>query len=304
MATDTLTAARAAAPAARPRRRTSIDRAPSWLTWAFVAVLTLAFLVPVLWAVLSAFKPAGQIVSRPLAFDPAELTLDNFAKMFRDVPIWTGFANTAIVLVVKGGLTMFFAPLAGYAFAKYDFRGKGVLFGAVLATLMLPIVVLIIPLLLQMKVLGWVNTYQGLILPGAIDAFAIFWMRQTIAAVPNELLDAARIDGCGEFGIFWRVVVPVIRPGLAGLAVLTTMNIYNDFVWPVIVTSSERMQTLQVVLSALAANITGKTITADFATVWGELLAASAVAMVPLLVVFLVLQKHFVNGILAGSVKG
>ncbi|MCV2395643.1 carbohydrate ABC transporter permease [Actinotalea sp. M2MS4P-6] len=306
MANDTLLAP-TARPALAPRRRrrtTSVDRAPSWLTWAFVAALTVAFLVPVLWAVLSAFKPAGQIVSQPLSFDLSQATTENFAKMFRDVPIWTGFGNTAIVLVVKGGLTMFFAPLAGYAFAKYEFPGKNFLFGAVLATLMLPIVVLIIPLLLEMKILGWVNTYWGLILPGAIDAFAIFWMRQTIAAVPDELLDAARIDGCGEFGIFWRIVVPVIRPGLAGLAVLTTMNIYNDFVWPVIVTSSERMQTLQVVLSSLAANITGQTITADFATVWGELLAASAVAMVPLLIAFLVLQKHFVNGILAGSVKG
>jgi multiple sugar transport system permease protein len=169
---------------------------------------------------------------------------------------------------------------------------------------MLPTLVLIIPLLLQMSQLGWVNTYQALILPGSIDAFAIFWMRQTIASVPDELLDAGRVDGAGEFGLFWRIVMPVIRPGLAALAVLTTMNIYNDFVWPVIVASDERMQTLQVVLSTLAQNISGNRIGADFATVWGELLAASSLAMVPLLVIFLALQRHFINGILAGSVKG
>jgi ABC-type glycerol-3-phosphate transport system permease component len=174
----------------------------------------------------------------------------------------------------------------------------------VLITLMLPTIVLIIPLLLQMKELGWVNTYQALILPGAIDAFAIFWMRQVISAVPDELLDAARVDGCSEFGIFWRVVVPVIRPGLAGLAVLTIMNIYNDFVWPVIVASSERMATLQVVLSTLAQNITGNRIGADYATVTAELLAASSIALIPLLVLFIALQRHFINGILAGSVKG
>ncbi|MCS0498509.1 carbohydrate ABC transporter permease [Protaetiibacter mangrovi] len=271
---------------------------------AFLVVLAVAFLAPVVWAVLSAFKPANDIIRHPLEFDPSTFGLQNFVGMFQDVPIAHGFLNTAIVLLVKGSITLFCAPLAAYAFAKYDFRGKSLLFGTVLITLMLPTIVLIIPLLLEMKELGWVNTYQALILPGAVDAFAIFWMRQVIAAVPDELLDAARVDGCGEFGLYWRIVVPIIRPGLAGLAVLTVMNIYNDFVWPVVVASSERMATLQVVLSTLASTISGNKIGADYATVTGELLAASTVALVPLLVIFFLLQKHFINGILAGSVKG
>lgn len=285
---------------ARPRRRAR----PAVGSQLFLLLLTLAFLSPVAWAILSAFKPAIDIIRHPLAFDVTRFTLDNFAEMFADVPIAQGFLNTAIVLVVKGGITMFFAPLAAYAFAKYDFPLKNVLFGAVLLTLMLPTIVLIIPLLLEMKELGWVNTYQALILPGSVDAFAIFWMRQVIAAVPDELLDAARVDGCGEFGIFWRVIVPVIRPGLAGLAVLTVMNIYNDFVWPVVIANTGQMATLQVMLSTLAQNITGNKIGADYATVTGEVLAASSVALVPLLVVFILLQRHFINGILAGSVKG
>jgi ABC-type glycerol-3-phosphate transport system permease component len=270
----------------------------------FLLILTVAFLAPVAWAVVSAFKPAGDIIRDPLGFNPATFTLDNFRGMFQDVPIASGFLNTGIVLLLKGAITLFCAPLAAYAFAKYDFRGKNLIFGTVLLTLMLPTIVLIIPLLLEMKELGWVNTYQALILPGSVDAFAIFWMRQVIAAVPDELLDAARVDGCGEFGIFWRIVVPVIRPGLAGLAVLTIMNIYNDFVWPVVVASSSKMATLQVVLSTLAQNISGNKIGADYATVTGELLAASSVALIPLLILFIVLQKHFINGILAGSVKG
>ncbi|WP_166350699.1 carbohydrate ABC transporter permease [Phytoactinopolyspora limicola] len=270
----------------------------------FLMVLLVAFLAPVVWALLSALKPANDIIRAPLTFDPSTVTLDNYIAMFRDVPIGQGFVNTGIVLVAKGAITMFFAPLAAFAFAKYRFVGKNVIFGAVLVTLMLPTIVLIIPLLLQMKEFGWVNTYQALILPGSVDAFAIFWMRQVISAVPDELLDAARVDGSGEFGIFWRVVVPVIRPGLAGLAVLTTMNIYNDFVWPVVVASSDRMATLQVMLSTLAQNITGNRIGADYATVTGELLAASSVALIPLLVLFILLQRHFINGILAGSVKG
>ena len=297
--TTTATAPTTAPPA--PRR---LHRRPLIGSNIFLLVLTVAFLAPVVWAILSAFKPAGDIIRDPLGFDPATFTLDNFRGMFQDVPIASGFVNTGIVLVVKGAITLFCAPLAAYAFAKYDFRGKNLIFGTVLLTLMLPTIVLIIPLLLEMKELGWVNTYQALILPGSVDAFAIFWMRQVIAAVPDELLDAARVDGCGEFGIFWRIVVPVIRPGLAGLAVLTIMNIYNDFVWPVVVASSGSMSTLQVVLSTLAQDISGNKVGADYATVTGELLAASSVALVPLLILFIVLQKHFINGILAGSVKG
>jgi multiple sugar transport system permease protein len=271
---------------------------------AFLMLLLVAFLFPVAWALLSSFKPADDIVRSPLTFDFSAFTFDNYTAMFQDVPIGQGFVNTAVVLLFKGAATMLLAPLAAFAFAKYEWIGKNLVFGAVLITLMLPTIVLIIPLLLEMKELGWVNTYQALILPGAVDAFAIFWMRQVVSAVPDELMDAARVDGCGEFAIFWRVVVPVIRPGLAGLGVLTVMNIYNDFVWPVVAASTERMATLQVVLSTLAQNITGNRIGADYAAVTGELLAASSVALVPLLVLFILLQRHFINGILAGSVKG
>lgn len=290
----------APAPAARPRRGVLA----SISSHAFLVALTVAFLAPVAWAIVSAFRPAADIIGDPMGIDLTTLTLDNFTRMFADVPIGQGFVNTAIVLVVKGTLTLVLAPLAAYGFAKYRFPLKDLLFGTVLLTLMLPTIVLIIPLLLEMKELGWVNTYQALILPGAIDAFAIFWMRQVIAAVPDELLDAARVDGCGELGIYVRIVVPVIRPALAGLGVLTVMNIYNDFVWPVVIASSERMATLQVVLSTLAQNITGNRIGADYATVTGELLAAASIALVPLLVIFILLQRHFINGILAGSVKG
>ncbi|NUP01550.1 MAG: carbohydrate ABC transporter permease [Nonomuraea sp.] len=275
---------------------------PGIAQYVVLTLLALAFLYPIWWAVSSSLKPAAEIITNPLSV--GELTLDNYRAMFADVPIGTGFANTALVLVVKGAMTMFFCPLAGYAFAKYDFPGRNALFGVVMLTLMLPTLVLVIPLLLEMSTLGWVNTYQALILPGSVDAFSIFWMRQTIAAIPDELIDAGRVDGAGEFGIFAKVVLPVIRPGLAALAVLTTMNVYNDFVWPVVAVNDTAHQTLQVVLSTLAQNVTGNRVGADFATVWGELLAAGSIALLPLLVIFVLLQRHFINGILAGSVKG
>ncbi len=211
---------------------------PASSQYVLLTLLALAFLYPIWWAISSSFKPAAEIITSPLSIGAP--TLDNYRAMFADVPIGTGFANTALVLAVKGAMTMFFCPLAGYAFAKYAFPGKDLLFGVVLLTLMLPTLVLIIPLLLEMSALGWVNTYQALILPGSIDAFSIFWMRQTIAAIPDELIDAGRVDGAGEFGIFAKVVLPVIRPGMAALAVLTTMNVYNDFVWPVVAVNEPR----------------------------------------------------------------
>ncbi|MEJ7648223.1 MAG: carbohydrate ABC transporter permease [Nakamurella sp.] len=304
MTTTTTTTAIETTPPVIVPRVTGPRSRPPIVQNVFLLLMTVGFLFPVVWALLSAFKPATDIIRDPLGFDPGTFTLDNFTGMLRDVPVGTGFLNTGIVLLIKGSLTLFFAPLAGYAFAKYRFRGKNLIFGTVLLTLMLPTIVLIIPLLLEMKQLGWINTYQALILPGSVDAFAIFWMRQVISSVPDELLDASRVDGCGEFAIFWRVVLPIIRPGLAGLAVLTIMNIYNDFVWPVVAASSSKMATLQVVLSTLAQNISGSKVGADYATVTGELLAASSLALVPLLILFIALQKQFIAGILAGSVKG
>ncbi|MBU8553845.1 MULTISPECIES: carbohydrate ABC transporter permease [Streptomyces] len=286
------------------RHKSYSQTRPSPWQYVVLAGLAVLFVYPIWWAISSSLKPANDIVRSPLSFSPGSLTLDNYRAMLDDVPLGTGFLNTLLVVAVKGTLTMCLCPLAGYAFAKYRFPGRNLLFGILMLTLMLPTLVLIIPLLLQMSQLGWVNTYQALILPGSIDAFSIFWMRQTIAAVPDELLDAGRVDGAGELRIFARIVVPVIRPGIAALGVLTVMNISNDFVWPVVAVNDENHQTLQVVLSTLAQNVTGNRIGADFSTVWGELLAAGSLALLPVLLLFVLLQRHFINGILAGSVKG
>ncbi len=270
-----------------------------------LTVTALAFLYPLWWALSNSIKPPQQIITDSLGFNPRTATLANYRSMLAAVPIGTGFENTAIVVLIKGSITLFFCPLAGFAFAKYSFPGKRAMFGAVLVTLMLPILVLIIPLLVEMSNLNWINTFQALILPGSIDAFSIFWMRQIIQAVPEELLDAARIDGATEFGLYWRVVLPVIRPGLAALGVLTFMNIYNDFVWPVVAVNDTSKETLQVVLSTLSQGLSGGKATGlDFTQVWGQLLAASSLAMLPVLIVFILLQRHFINGLMAGSVKG
>jgi ABC-type glycerol-3-phosphate transport system permease component len=232
------------------------------------------------------------------------LSLDNFSNLFAAVPLGIGFKNTAIILLTKGPLTLFLCPLAGFGFAKYQFRGKNVLFTFVLATLFLPAIVFLIPLLLEMNSFGWVNTFPALIFPGAVGAFYIFWMRQQMGDVPDELLDAGRIDGCSPFGLFWRVALPVVRPALAALAVLTFLDIYNDFVWPVVVTNTSDMQTLQVMLSALYTQINSVQVGNAGVSAWGEVLAASSLATLPVLVLFVALQRQFIRGVLSGSLKG
>jgi multiple sugar transport system permease protein len=273
----------------------------SYLLLALAVIVTF---YPIFWMVMSSLKPGAEIATAPLGVDFHTLTLGNYRSLLAAVPMWVGFQNTGIVLLVQGSITLLFCPLAGFAFAKFRFRGRQSLFVLVLATLMLPPIAMIIPLLFEMAALNWVDTYQGLIAPGLVNAFAIFWMRQQIAGVPDELLEAARIDGCTPLGIYWRIILPVIRPALAALAIFTFLGVYNDFVWPVIITSSDQMQTLQVMLSNLALQINNAQPGATGHDIWGEVLAASTIATLPILLLFIVLQRQFIRGILAGSVKG
>jgi ABC-type glycerol-3-phosphate transport system permease component len=272
----------------------------------YVLLFILCFLMlfPLIWMVFSSFKPGDEILSRPLNLDLHTMTSSNYSILLANVPLGTGFQNTLIVLLGQGALTMFFCPLAGFAFAKLHFPGRKLLYTIVLSTLMMPPIVLIVPLLIEMGTLNLLDTYWALIFPGAIGAFGIFWMRQQISEVPDELLDAGRIDGCSQFGLYWRIVLPVIRPALAALAILTFLGIYNDFVWPLIAVSSTEMYTLQVMLSALYTQINNAQPGLTGSSAWGEILAASTLATLPILILFLTLQRQFVRGILSGSVKG
>jgi ABC-type glycerol-3-phosphate transport system permease component len=272
----------------------------------YVLLFILCFLMlfPLIWMIFSSFKPGDEILSSPLNLDLHTITSSNYSILLANVPLWTGFQNTLIVLLGQGALTMFFCPLAGFAFAKLRFHGRKLLYTIVLSTLMMPPIVLIVPLLIEMGTLNLLDTYWALIFPGAIGAFGIFWMRQQISEVPDELLDAGRIDGCSQFGLYWRIVLPVIRPALAALAILTFLGIYNDFVWPLIAVSSTDMYTLQVMLSALYTQINNAQPGLTGSSAWGEILAASTLATLPVLILFLTLQRQFVRGILSGSVKG
>ncbi|WP_052432473.1 carbohydrate ABC transporter permease [Streptacidiphilus carbonis] len=283
------------------RRPTPFQRLGRFGGYAAMLLAALVFLYPLLWMVGSSFKPGASILNDPLGFNPFHATLRNWTGMFDNIPVLRALANTAIVVVFKGGLLLVLSPLAGYGFAKFDFPFKEALFGLVLLTLMLPTLVLIIPLLLEMSQLNWVNSYQALILPGAVDAFSVFWMRQTISQIPDELLDAARIDGCGPLRAFRSVIVPVLRPSLAALAVLSLFNIYNDLVWPIVAINDQSHETLAVLLAGLTSDVSGGQSGVSSADLWGQLMAACTFATVPTVLLFVFLQRHFIRGLLAGS---
>ena len=259
---------------------------------------------PFYWLIVMATNTTSAIYSYPPTLTFGTQLVTNITHVMASIDFFGSFVNTFIVAVCTMVLVLFFDSLAGFTFAKFEFPGKKALFLVLLATFMVPAQLSVVPLFVMMAHLKWVGGLQALIIPGAANAFGIFWMRQVISSVPNEMLEAGRIDGCSPFGLYWRVVVPVIKPGLAALAVLTFIGIYNDFVLPVIAINSDDMQTLQVMLSALATQINAAQVGVSGANAWGEILAASTLASLPVLVLFTALQRQFIQGALAGSVKG
>ena len=250
--------------------------------------------IPFLYMVFSAFKPNSEIFGTPLTLWPTHPTFDNLVGLFTRVPFARWALNTAIVAGFGTVLSVLLGSLAGFAFAKYDFRFKNLLFFLMLATLLIPFQVLLVPQFQIMRVLHWFNTYQGLIIPRAVTAFGIFLMRQYTLGVPNELLDSARVDGASEFGIWWRVVVPLVRPGLAILAILSFTALWNDFFWPLIVTTDPSMFVMNLGIFSLVGPY-------DFQ--YGILLSGTLLASVPILIVFLIFQRQFIAGLTQGAVK-
>jgi len=220
----------------------------------------------------------------------------NYLDLIDALPFWASFWNSFAIAAIHTALVLFFCSLAGYAFAKFRFPGRDGLFAFLLATLMVPGVIGLIPSFVIMRMLGWIDTWYPLIVPGVANAFGIFWMRQYIdGAIPNDLMDAARIDGAHEFRIYWNVVVPVIAPALAALAILTFMGKWNDFQWPLLILKEEAKYTLPVALSTLRS-LRGTEI--------GVQILGATVAILPILVVFLAASRQFIAGITAGAVKG
>ena len=250
---------------------------------------------PFVWMALSSVKAEGEIRRVPPTWLPEAPTLDNFRELFDRLDFAQFFTNSLVVAIVVTLGNLVFCSMLGYALAKFEFAGRKVLFWLVLGTLMIPGMVTLVPLFVLVANIGLVNTYMGLILPFLAAPFGVFLMRQFFLAMPDELIDAARVDGAGEFRIFYKIVMPLAKPALAVLAILTFLGSWNSFLWPLVVATTEDKYTLPV---ALALYSTGQN-----QTDYGLLLAGAVVVVVPILVLFLLLQRYFVQGVTMTGIK-
>ena len=261
------------------------------------ALLLLAALslTPLLWMVSVSLMARGEASHFPPPFLPASATLDSYRELFAGTGIGRNFANSLLVSIAITALSLLLNTMAGYAFAKLRFVGRERLFQLLLAALVVPAQVAMLPLFLLMKQLGLVNSYWGVIVPGMASVFGIFLVRQYARGIPDELIEAARIDGAGELRIFFQIVLPMLKPVLVTLAIFTFMGAWNDFMWPLIVLTDQEHYTLPVALAALSREHIMDV----------ELMMAGAVVTVlPVLALFLLLQRYYIQGLLLGSVKG
>jgi cellobiose transport system permease protein len=267
------------------------------LLYATLFVLAFIFAFPFYWLFISAFKAKEQIFTFPPQFWPDPWRFDSFLRVYQETHILRAFFNSCVVSGGHCTLALFLCSLAGFAFAKYpDAPGRDKLFAFVLATMMIPGAVTLIPVFVVLCKLYAVNTYWAMILPGAAGAFGIFWMRQYIAEnIHDDLLDAARIDGCTEFQVYWRIVLPVVKPALGALGILLLISSWNNLMWAFIVLRTETMYTLPLVIYLLYG---------ELRTPYELIMAASLLATLPLVLAFLVFQRTFIQGITAGAIKG
>lgn len=257
-----------------------------------LAVLTLA---PLLWMVSASFMPAGDANTSPPPLLPRRVTFEHYVTLFTRLDLGRCFANSAFIAVIGTLCSTTINAMAGYAFAKLRFRGRDRIFQFLLMAMVVPTQVGMLPLFLELKAMGFVNSPLGVMIPYLSGVFGIFLVRQHVLSVPDDLMDAARIDGAGEFRIFWSVVVPVIRPILVTLAAYSFLSAWNDFLWPLIVLSDESRFTLPVALANLAGEHIQDT---------ELMMAGSVVTVLPVIVMFLLLQRFYTQGATAGSVKG
>jgi len=251
-------------------------------------------LMPLFWMVAASFMSPGEANNLPPRLVPRHPTLENYAALVTRLDMVRNFANSAVVTVLATVISVLVNSLAGYAFAKLPFAGREKLFRYLASAMVVPAQVGMLPLFLMMREMGLVNTYAGVIVPYMASVFGIFLIRQYALSVPDDLLDAARIDGAGEFMIFRLVALPIIKPIVVTLAAFTFLSAWNDFMWPLIILSDSAMYTLPVAL----ANMVGEHVQDT-----ELMMAGSVVTILPALIVFLVFQRTFVGGIMAGGVK-
>jgi len=268
----------------------------------FLILFAILYLFPYVWMASMSFKADAEIFSGKIF--PNAPTWEQYQRLlfgyqFRDITLQVQYGayyrNTIIVTVISLVLVLFFDALAAYGFAKFEFRGKTLLFWVMIGTMMLPIYATLIPSFWLFSKLKLINTYYALILPGVVDAYGIFLVKQYMETIPDELLDAARVDGAGPFRRFWQIIVPLSRPALGTLAIFRFLFVWNDYLWPLVMLRDESMYTLTIGIANMQMR--------QGMVVWGSQMAASVLATLPVIVLVLVMQRQFLRGLTVGAFK-
>lgn len=265
-------------------------------------IISLITVYPFLWMIATSFKPEVEIYSNSLSLFSERFSMDNYKKVFDTIPFARYFMNSLFLAVAGVVTNVFLGALAGYSFAKLKFKGRRITFSLLLSSMMIPGVVTMIPQFLVLKNFplvggnnilgqggqGFINNYAAIVLPGAVGAYAVFFMKQFFETLPDDLAEAARMDGCSEFRIFWNICLPLILPAAITLGIMTFQSGWNSFMWPMIVLNSKEMMTIQVGLS---------TFQYQYNTMYGPLMAGTVIATIPTLLVFIFAQKYYIQGI-------
>ncbi|PTE21246.1 carbohydrate ABC transporter permease [Cereibacter changlensis] len=261
--------------------------------WTILFIGGLLMVTPLLFMFSTSFKTAAQVYD--LRLIPAAPTLDNYIRVLSDGRFLRWFLNSSFIAITVTLSNVFFDSLVGYTLAKFRFRGRYLIFIAILSTLMIPTEMLVIPWYLMSANLGWLDSYWGIMFPGMMTAFGTFLMKQFFETIPDDFLEAARIDGLNEFTIWWRVAMPLVTPALSALAIFTFLGNWTAFFWPLIVTTSQELYTLPIGLSSFAV---------EQAIQWEMIMTGAALATLPTLLVFLLLQRYIVRGVMLAGLKG
>lgn len=269
----------------------------SFALHAELIIISLVCILPVFWMCLISIKPTSESISGFQSIWVTTPTFDNFKKLFDMTPVGLNTFNSVFTTMVGTVTSLFFCSLAGFAFAKYKFPGRNFLFYFVIATMLVPPEVGAVPLFVIMKKTGLINSLWSLVIPRIATAVGIFYMHQYISDVPDELIEAARIDGCKDFGIFVRIILPVIKPALASWAAVTLIARWNDFFWPLLYLRKQTKYTLMVTISLLP-------VSEGLSTPWPVILAGTTLVIIPIIVLYLILQTFQKSGMMAGAVKG
>lgn len=267
----------------------------SFIIYTLLTVAALCMAIPYIWMIVTSIKPIEEIQTYPPSFYVHHPTLKPYQELFYLLPMGRYIFNSLFVAVAVTICNVFFCSLAGYAFAKHSFFGRDKLFLLLLSAIMIPYQVNLIPGFIIVKNLGWLNSFYALIVPNLALAFGVFLCRQFIMSIPNDLIDAAKIDGCSEFTIYRLIIFPLIKPALATLAIFTFLSQWSNFMWPLIVIHTSQMRTVPLILAVLNST---------FGSNFSMVMAGAVVATLPMLIVFLSLQKYIIQGITMTGLKG